>query len=139
MYIAQQVSQGQMFREFAVAILIRLRDPIIQKAKCIADLLPRRDDKMLQEAAKRIYANDGRGILFILDGWDELPSECRQNSILRQLIQPELSQKNPLHESAVIVTSRPIASGDLHQAISCLLYTSPSPRDATLSRMPSSA
>ena len=25
------------------------------------------------------------------------------------------------------------------QAISCLLYTSPSPRDATLSRMPSSA
>ena len=26
-----------------------------------------------------------------------------------------------------------------HQAMSCLLYTSPSPRDATLSRMPSSA
>ena len=26
-----------------------------------------------------------------------------------------------------------------HQAIGCLLYTSPSPRDATLSRMPSSA
>ena len=27
----------------------------------------------------------------------------------------------------------------LHGAMSCLLYTSPSPRDATLSRMPSSA
>ena len=29
--------------------------------------------------------------------------------------------------------------GDLYVSISCLLYTSPSPRDATLSRMPSSA
>ena len=29
--------------------------------------------------------------------------------------------------------------GDPNQAIYCLLYTSPSPRDATLSRMPSSA
>ena len=28
---------------------------------------------------------------------------------------------------------------DLRQAYPCLLYTSPSPRDATLSRMPSSA
>ena len=72
---------------------------------------------MLQQAAKNICANDGRGVLFILDGWDELPSECRQMSIFRRLIQPELSQ-NPLYESAVIVTSRPIASGDLHQAIS---------------------
>ena len=32
-----------------------------------------------------------------------------------------------------------IASGDRSGILSCLLYTSPSPRDATLSRMPSSA
>ena len=33
-----------------------------------------------------------------------------------------------------------IQGGDLPQlAMTCLLYTSPSPRDATLSRMPSSA
>ena len=31
------------------------------------------------------------------------------------------------------------AEGDTEKAIDCLLYTSPSPRDATLSRMPSSA
>ena len=33
----------------------------------------------------------------------------------------------------------PIASGQLTMDEICLLYTSPSPRDATLSRMPSSA
>ena len=31
------------------------------------------------------------------------------------------------------------AHADLHSPYTCLLYTSPSPRDATLSRMPSSA
>ena len=33
----------------------------------------------------------------------------------------------------------PAASESTDQLKSCLLYTSPSPRDATLSRMPSSA
>ena len=32
-----------------------------------------------------------------------------------------------------------VDEGSVSQALSCLLYTSPSPRDATLSRMPSSA
>ena len=35
-------------------------------------------------------------------------------------------------------TKRDVISA-LNEIISCLLYTSPSPRDATLSRMPSSA
>ena len=34
---------------------------------------------------------------------------------------------------------RQLATDDLSQPQACLLYTSPSPRDATLSRMPSSA
>ena len=33
----------------------------------------------------------------------------------------------------------PLVTGMAGMAYSCLLYTSPSPRDATLSRMPSSA
>ena len=28
---------------------------------------------MAQQAAKKIYANNGQGVLFVLDGWDELP------------------------------------------------------------------
>ena len=35
--------------------------------------------------------------------------------------------------------TRPLQKDDLFRIYSCLLYTSPSPRDATLSRMPSSA
>ena len=42
---------------------------------------------------------------------------------------------------AIIIAARSqlVSSGDVTIEINCLLYTSPSPRDATLSRMPSSA
>ena len=39
----------------------------------------------------------------------------------------------------VSVTASPAKGLEATQEITCLLYTSPSPRDATLSRMPSSA
>ena len=38
-----------------------------------------------------------------------------------------------------ILPKRPKESAEAYSEVCCLLYTSPSPRDATLSRMPSSA
>ena len=48
-----------------------------------------------------------------------------------------LVAKGSYHGSAPWCT--PVATGVVEEDTSCLLYTSPSPRDATLSRMPSSA
>ena len=51
-------------------------------------------------------------------------------------------------EGELIGADHPVSSGEVvfntalsgyQEIITCLLYTSPSPRDATLSRMPSSA
>ena len=52
-----------------------------------------------------------------------------------QLFLPEA--QNTLSSAMVAARSLRALSGETHG--SCLLYTSPSPRDATLSRMPSSA
>ena len=117
-YICQQWEKGQLFNQFQLVILIRLRDPAVKKAKCLADLLPCPDTKTAQQIAARILANKCQDILFILDGWDELPPNLRKDSIFHELVQPKLSQSNPLCESTVIVTSRPISSGDLHQVVS---------------------
>ena len=38
-----------------------------------------------------------------------------------------------------IIPSRSFTEGGIHEAIICLLYTSPSPRDRSVSRMPPSA
>ena len=117
-FICQQWGEGKLYTEFQAVVLIRLRDPAIQNARCIADLLPSPDAKTAHEIAVRFCAKNCQGVLFILDGWDELPFNFSKDHILYQLVHPEQSKNNPFHESAVIVTSRPIASGDLHPIVS---------------------
>ena len=117
-YICQQWEKGQLFNQFQLVILIRLRDPAVRNSKGLADLLPCPDTTTAQQIAARMLANRCQDVLFILDGWDELPPNLRKNSLFHQMVQPKLSQSNPLCESTVIITSRPIASGDLHQVVS---------------------
>ena len=115
-HICQRWSKGELFEEFTVVIFVQLRDPAVQSAKSIADLLPSRDDQMAEEVARAITACDGRGVLWVLDGFDELPSHLREKSFLRDLIHP--TAKSPISLCSVIVTSRPISSGDLCESVS---------------------
>ena len=117
-HICQQWGRGELFNEFTVVILVQLRDHSVQNARSIADLLPNKDRAMAEQAAEQIVATEGRGVLWILDGWDELPSHLQKESIISTLIKPKLHQENPLSKCAVIVTSRPISSGDLCPLVS---------------------
>ena len=117
-YICQQWEKGQLFNQFQLVILIRLRDPAVINAMGLADLLPCPDTTTAQQVAARMLANKCQDVLFILDGWDELPPKLPKNSIFHQLVQPGLPRSNPVSKSTAIVTSRPIASGDLHQVVS---------------------
>ena len=119
-YISQQWGKGELFQGFKAVILVRLRDPAVQSANTIADLFPSNKDSATaaQQALDNMYTNNFRDILFILDGWDELPSDLRKNSIFLDLIKQDLGQNQDLQGSAVIVTSRPNASGDLHTLVS---------------------
>ena len=115
-HICQRWSRGELFQEFTIVILVQLRDPEVQSARSIADLIPYRDKETAQQVAKAITNTDGRGILWILDGWDELPSQLRKKSLLRDMITP--SHYSPITQSSVIITSRPVSSGDLHPVVS---------------------
>ena len=117
-HICQQWGRGELFNEFTVVILVQLRDPKVQSAQSITDLLPAEDDAMAKQAAREIIADKGSGVLWILDGYDELPSDLHSDSIISTLINPKLHQKNMLSKTAVIVTSRPISSGDLCPLVS---------------------
>ena len=117
-HICQQWGRGELFNEFTVVILVQLRDPRVQSAQLITDLLPTKDRTMAEQAAKDIIANEDSDVLWILDGFDELPSHLQKDSIISRLIRPNLYQENPLSKTAVIVTSRPISSGDLCPVVS---------------------
>ena len=117
-HICQQWGRGELFNEFIVVILVQLRDPKVQHANSITDLLPTKNRTMAEQAAREITVNEGSGVLWILDGFDELPSHLQEDSIIGTLIKPSLHQENPLSKTAVIVTSRPILSGDLCPVVS---------------------
>ena len=149
--ICQKWGKGELFQQFTVVILVQLRDPAVQRAQTIADLLPVQN---AEEIATELLATNGRGVLWVLDGWDELLPHLQQESIFRTLLPPNPSKEtlerirsdvlyaeyvrmhysdeklwavylkqNPqynqlLLKSSVIVTSRPISSGDLHPVVS---------------------
>ena len=115
-HIIQRWSKGELFQDFTMVILVQLRDPAVQSAKSIADLLPCPDRETAQVVESAIKASNGRGILWVMDGWDELPSQLRKESFLRDMIAtPQIS---PISLSSVIVTSRPISSDDLIESVS---------------------
>ena len=118
LHICQEWAEGKLFQEFDIAILVRLRDPLIRDVKMIADILPCVDRTMANEQDTVIKSLYGKGVLWVLDGCDELPSDLPQNSIINKLIRPGMSRESPLHKSTVIVTSRPSSSAELHLLVS---------------------
>ena len=146
-HICQRWGKGELFQQFTVVILVQLRDPAVQRAQTIADLLPVEN---AEEIATELIATNGRGVLWVLDGWDELPPHLQQDSIFCEILPPKPSEeklaeikKDPwrckyvgeehskeslsitqyykdrlLNEASIIVTSHPISSDDLHPVVS---------------------
>ena len=106
LHICQEWRKGKLFQDYNLVILVKLRETNVQNATNIAEMIPRVDDEMGREAQEEITACKGRGVLFIIDGWDELP----QNASCRPVIKDILEHS----ESSIIITSRPISSLDLH-------------------------
>ena len=107
---------GNIFKEFKRVVLVELRDPNIQAAKTLADILPARSREMAEEMEALIRAVDGEATLIIFDGWDEFPAHLRQESLVQRIIENPGSLS--LHKSAVMITSRPECSADLHHLAS---------------------
>ena len=112
LHICHEWIAGRLLKEYSQVILVKLREKAVQNAKSIADLLPKRDDTMGQNAEKEITTRDGEGVLFIFDGWDELPEKAPGRSIIRDIL-----DRKKLHKSSVIITSRPISSMNLHKLV----------------------
>ena len=100
-------------KQYALAVLLRLRERKVQQIKDIADLFPHIDKDLQQVISKEVLGREGKGVLFILDGYDELPRKMRHQGLLLQLLKGEV-----LPDCSVLVTSRPSATCDLLMACS---------------------
>ena len=119
-HICREWGRNQLFTQFSIIVLATLRDFADQEVKSLTDVLSItcENPEDAQKVSSKMKACHGRGIIFLLDGWDELPKEQHKNEKLffRTLIEkPEMVS---LDKAAVIVTSRPVSSGDLRKFVS---------------------
>ena len=111
LHICQKWAQNDFsFDTFDLVILVYLRDQAIHNATTLADILPNTLEES-QVVATRIQTIRGHNVLFVFDGWDEFPSHLQKDSLVSTIIrQPH---KLSLHQSTVLITSRPVSSGNL--------------------------
>ena len=96
----------QLLSNYTIVMFIPLRLETYHKAKTIEDLFIDVEDIDMTKVKSEIMKKKGAGVLWILDGFDELPINLRENkSVFIQLIKGEI-----LYKSTVIVTGRPVAS-----------------------------
>ena len=88
-------------------------------------------------AVKNVSVDIADGEFLVFVG----PSGCGKTTTLRMVAGLESLSNGEIRIGDRIVNDLPPGDRDLAMVFQnyCLLYTSPSPRDATLSRMPSSA
>jgi Ran GTPase-activating protein (RanGAP) involved in mRNA processing and transport len=94
-------------RTYSLVVLLRLREDQVHKIQSISDLFYHKPD-LQQAVTEEVIACEGKNILFILDGFDELPAKLRSSSFIVELIQGK-----HLPACTVVVTSRPSATADL--------------------------
>ena len=112
--IAYNWAKGEMLVQYELLLLVCLRDPRIHTLSSIEELLQsfyeyRTDATSLTACAKIICQDNGKSLVLLLDGYDELPEDLRKNSLIASVLNRQV-----LPECGLIVSSRPHASLDLH-------------------------
>ena len=109
--LCRQWANGKVWTDYSLVVLLRLRDKNVQEAVELVDLFQCENIDASENvvATTTIQNHHGHGILFILEGLDELPPFLRQkDSIFMKLITGDL-----LSSCTVLVTTRPWAACDL--------------------------
>ena len=99
-------ADGELFQQYEAVILLPLRDPEIQAANDIDDLLLVANENERKALYDEITASEGDKVCFILEGYDELPEQLRRAPVFAKL-------KEKFLKCTLIYTSRPEACNHL--------------------------
>ena len=109
--ISYRWGKKQLLQKFTLLLLVCLRDPTVQQATTIRDLLllyckgDRRANEMAAACSDHLFETNGKHLLFVFDGFDEFPEHLRENSLIGEIL-----NRNILPLCGLIVSSRPHAS-----------------------------
>ena len=113
--IAFQWASNTLLQHKKLVFLLFLRDPNLKTVNTLEDLIAHVFKvKMFNSLAKYLIKTKGKYITIVLDGYDEMSQELRQNSFITGIINFTV-----LPECGLVITSRPTASAHLHIKAHC--------------------
>ena len=112
--IAYKWAEKQVLKTFKLVLLVCLRYPVFHDAKSVSDLIlcfcegDLKATEISTECSDYFFQNNGKDLLFLFDGFDELPKEFQTNSLIAKIL-----QRKVLPNCGLIVSSRPHVSAYL--------------------------
>ena len=93
-------------KHYKMVLLLKLRERRVQNATSLEDLIYHDDERFRREVVNEVWKCEGEGVLFILDGFDEMPPSVvhDENRLIMRLISGSC-----LPKATRLVTSRPSA------------------------------
>ena len=116
--LCQDISNNISDHKYDLVLMVELRDLIAFKdlgepfkLQHLLQLFTESTQVAVQLATE-LQAHDGKGVLLILDGYDELLQELREAPFFTELLAH--SPKSPLHECDIVLTSRSILTSQIY-------------------------
>uniref|UniRef100_A0A1X7T1U7 NACHT domain-containing protein n=1 Tax=Amphimedon queenslandica TaxID=400682 RepID=A0A1X7T1U7_AMPQE len=81
-------SNGTLHQEYELVLYCPFRKSKIKTATTLADLFVTKTSK-ISEVVKQMSDKEGKGLLLIFDGWDELSEQLRESSLAASIIRRE--------------------------------------------------
>ena len=106
--LCRQWSTLKSLKRFSLVLFLRLREEKVQAATAISDLLYHRDKELCRCVGEEVERMEGKGVLLVFDGYDELSHNLHQRSLVTSVINGDY-----LPKATVVVTSRPSAIAQL--------------------------
>ena len=108
--VCRKWAEGEILQEYGLVVLLRLRDKRVREVKCVSDLFYHSDPELQKSVAKEIQYHQGKSVLLLYEGYDELPRRLR----IQQSIFLDILHKESLPHATILITSRPSATESLH-------------------------
>ena len=121
--VCQDVCRSPNCQGYSLVLLVELRKLLhFEKDFQLFDILHLFEGMMggvtsSEELSKAIHRNLGKSVLFILDGFDELPPHLRQSEFLADLLSHNLQCSAPLPYCHVVMTSRSIVTSEIYHSV----------------------
>ena len=107
--VCKRWAEGNLFNQYSLILLLRLRDEKVQSAETLKDLVLYPVEERLQDITRYLNDRGGTNTVILLEGLDEIP----QHLLTRSSIFTRLLDGTELPNATILVTSRPSATAQL--------------------------